>query len=48
MMVYFRKHLPEAVVNDCIERIVRHGLRVKGSLLIDTTFVPADIRHPTD
>ena len=26
MMVYFRKRLPESVVNDCNERIVRHGL----------------------
>jgi IS5 family transposase len=26
MMVYFRKRLPETVVNDCNERIVRHGL----------------------
>ncbi len=28
MMVYFRKRLPEAVVNHCNERIVRHGLNV--------------------
>jgi IS5 family transposase len=28
MMVYFRKRLLEAVVNDCNERIVRHGLKV--------------------
>jgi hypothetical protein len=28
MMVYFRKRLPESVVNDCNERIVRHGLHV--------------------
>jgi len=28
MMVYFRKRLPESVVNDCNERIVRHGLKV--------------------
>ena len=28
MMVYFRKRLPEAVVNDCNERIVRHGLNL--------------------
>ncbi len=28
MMVYFRKRLPEAVVNDCNDRIVRHGLKV--------------------
>ena len=28
MMVYFSKRLAEAVVNDCNERIVRHGLRV--------------------
>ena len=83
MMVYFRKRLPESVVNDCNERIVRHGLNVVcssaandhddesrhgggavrpadqqigtkttqpnyGSLLIDATCVPADIRHPTD
>ncbi len=82
-MVYFRKRLPEAVVNDCNERIVRHGLKVirssddqdpgdqsgsggrsaspgdqqrssaqkqpnQGSLLIDATCAPADIRHPTD
>ena len=83
MMVYFRKRLPESVVNDCNERIVRHGLNVihsfaatgddddsshgggagragdqrigsdtiepnQGSLLIDATCAPADIRHPTD
>jgi len=84
MMVYFRKRLPEAVVNDCNERIVRHSLNVirssdsqgpgddngtggggsadpatqsksssqtqpnQGSLLIDATCVPVDIRHPTD
>lgn len=81
-MVYFRKRLPETVVNDCNERIVRHGLTViqsavsqddddanhgsgstnsgnqqatatktstnQGSLLIDATCAPADIRHPTD
>jgi IS5 family transposase len=28
MMVYFRKRLTEAVVNDCNERIVRHGLKL--------------------
>jgi hypothetical protein len=28
MMVYFRKRLPEAAVNDCNERIVSHGLTV--------------------
>jgi IS5 family transposase len=28
MMVYFRKRLPESIVNDCNERIVRHGLNV--------------------
>ena len=28
MMVYFRKRVPEAVVNDCNERIVRHGLNL--------------------
>ncbi len=28
MMVYFRKRLPESVVNDCNEHIVRHGLNV--------------------
>jgi hypothetical protein len=28
MMVYFRKRLPESVVNDCNERIIRHGLAV--------------------
>jgi len=83
MMVYFRKRLPEAVVNDCNERIVRYGLNVirssdsqepddessdggssagtgdqpmppaqkqpnQGSLLIDATCAPVDIRHPTD
>ena len=83
MMVNFRKRLPEAVVNDCNERIVRHGLKVirssdsqgpgdingsgggstssagqpesssqkqpnQGSLLIDATCAPVDIRHPTD
>jgi len=83
MMVYFRKRLPEAIVNDCNERIVRHGLKVinssdseaagddsssggrsassvdqprpsaqkqpnQGSLLIDATCAPVDIRHPTD
>jgi hypothetical protein len=83
MMVYFRKRLPESVVNDCNERIVCHGLNViysseatdhdddsshgggaacpadqqigsnmtlpnQGSLLIDATCIPADIRHPTD
>jgi hypothetical protein len=26
MMVYFRKRLPESVVNECNERIIRHGL----------------------
>jgi hypothetical protein len=83
MMVYFRKRLPESVVNDCNERIVCHGLNViyssaatdhdndsshgggaacpadqqigsnttrpnQGSLLIDATCIPADIRRPTD
>ncbi len=82
MMVYFRKRLPEAIVNDCNERIVRHGLKMirssdpqgpadddgsggstsppdqpkpssqkqpnQGSLLIDATCAPVDIRHPTD
>jgi hypothetical protein len=85
MMVYFRKRLPDAIVNDCNERIVRHGLSVirasdsqnhdddsgsgtgsgsgsstgqprpssqkqpnQGSLLIDATCTPVDIRHPTD
>ena len=28
MMVYFRKRLPESVVNDCNERIVRHVLNL--------------------
>jgi IS5 family transposase len=28
MMVYFRKRLPESVVNECNERIIRHGLNV--------------------
>jgi len=28
MMVYFRKRLPESVVNDCNEQIVQHGLNV--------------------
>ena len=31
MMVYFRKRLPEAIVNDCNERIVRQGQKVIGS-----------------
>ena len=83
MMVYFRKRLPDAVVKDCNDRIVRHGLKVirasdshdsdddsgsgggststdnqpipithkqpnQGSLLIDATCAPVDIRHPTD
>jgi hypothetical protein len=84
MMVYFRKRLPESVVNDCNQRIVHHGLKVirssdckgpgddngsggggstspavqpqpssqkqtnQGSLLIDATCAPADLRHPTD
>ena len=83
MMVYFRKRLPEAIVTDCNERIVRYGLKVihssedkdpgdnsgsgagsattsgqaqqssnkqtnQGSLLIDATCAPVDIRHPTD
>jgi hypothetical protein len=83
MMVYFRKRLPESVVNDCNERIVHHGLNVirsaesetdedddsdsglpssdqpaqtgsdkassnQGTLLIDATCVPVDIRYPTD
>ena len=84
MMVYFRKRLPESVLNDCNERILRHGISMirssaadehddddstygggsssaveqktgfkttrpnQGSLLIDATCVPADIRHPTD
>lgn len=26
MIVYSRKRLPEALINDCNERIVRHGL----------------------
>ena len=28
MIVYFRKRLPESVVNDCSERIVRYGLNM--------------------
>lgn len=28
LMVYFRRRLPESVINDCNERIVRHGLNV--------------------
>lgn len=84
MMVYFRKRLPETVVNDCNERIVQHGLSLirasetedhdqddcqggggsacvteqhissnkaienQGSLLIDATCAPVDIRYPTD
>jgi hypothetical protein len=28
MMVYFQKRLPESVINDCNERIVRHGLNL--------------------
>jgi len=79
-MVYFRKRLPEAVINDCNERFDCHCLNVirsakfvdhqglgnrsssviesdregkeadgsgnQGSLLIDATCVPADIRYP--
>jgi hypothetical protein len=82
LMVFFRKRLPESVVNDCNERIIRLGLAViqstasqddhdddpgsgadncgdqedstpeatgnQGSLLIDATCTPADIRYPTD
>ena len=84
MMVDFSKRLPESVVNDCNERIVRHGLNLigasetedhdqddsqggaarvcdteqniisktttdhQGSLLIDATYTPVDIRYPTD
>jgi hypothetical protein len=80
MMVYFRKRLPESVINDCNERIVSHGLVVihsaesdddvgtgggsssgdsssderltpaanQGTLLIDATCAPVDIRYPTD
>jgi hypothetical protein len=83
LMGHFRRRLPESVINDCNERIVRHGLNViqsaesqddedghndgnfsssdqpvqsgsdtacsnQGSLLIDVTCVPADIRYPTD
>ena len=82
MMVYFRKRLPESVINDCNQRIVRHGLNViqaadadddqgadkgggsstehgsndhtstpsanQGTLLIDATCAPVDIRYPTD
>lgn len=79
-MVYLRKRLPKAIVNDCNERIVHHDVKVirasnshdpdddsgrsastgdqpitsaqkqpnQGSLLIDATCVPVDIRHPTD
>jgi hypothetical protein len=28
MLVYFRKRLPEVVVNDCNQQIVRHGLKL--------------------
>ena len=28
MIIYFRKRLPESVINDCNERLVRHGLNV--------------------
>jgi IS5 family transposase len=83
MIVYFRKRLPQDVVDDCNERIVRYGLSVirssdtqapgddsgsgdgstsmadqsrpfsqkqpnQGSLVIDATCAPVDIRHPTD
>jgi len=34
-MVYFRKLLPESIVNDCNERIVRHGLSVIRSSVAD-------------
>ena len=59
MMVYFRKRLPESVVNGCINgdgtsRPAAHHIRSdktrpnQASLLIDATCVPADIRHSTD
>ncbi len=35
MMVYFQKRLPESVVNDCNERVVRHGLSVSCSSAAD-------------
>ena len=35
MMVFFRKHLPESVVNECNERIVRHELSVIRSSAAD-------------
>ena len=36
MMVYFRKRLSESVVNDCNDRLVRHGLNViRSSASID-------------
>jgi len=35
MMVYFRKRLPESVVNDCNERIMLHGLSVIRSAATD-------------
>ena len=35
MMVYFRKRLPESVMNDCNQRIVRHGLSVIHSSAAD-------------
>lgn len=35
MMVYFRKRLPKSVVNDCNERIMRHGLSVIRSSAAD-------------
>ena len=39
IMVYFRKRLPEAVVNDCNERIERHGLKL---ILSSDTQRPGD------
>ncbi|MBC1262235.1 transposase [Synechococcus sp. BSF8S] len=35
MLVHFRKRLPESVVNDCNERIVRHGQSVIRSSAAD-------------
>ena len=59
MMVYFHKRLPESVGNDCIhgdgaalpaDQHIRSDKTQpnQGSLLIDATCVPADIRHTTD
>ena len=38
MMVYFRKRLPESVVNDCNERTVQYGLTVIRSSAVNDNY----------